>query len=114
MYKRQDIRQFGVEGRGWEDTENYYDRLPARAASLVRKPVWDLSHDSAGLCVRFVTDATEIHARWALTNPWLYQPNGTAIAVSGLDLYVRIPVAGGKADSSPCLLYTSPACPDRH
>jgi lysophospholipase L1-like esterase len=48
--------------------------------------------------VRFVTDATEIHARWALTNPWLYQPNGTAIAVSGLDLYVRMP--GAKADSA--------------
>jgi lysophospholipase L1-like esterase len=93
-----DIRPLGVEGRGWQDTESYYDRLPARAEKLVRKPVWDLSHDSAGLCVRFVTDATEIHARWALTNPWLYQPNGTAIAVSGLDLYVRIP--GGKADSA--------------
>lgn len=84
-----DIRQFGVEGRGWNDTENFYDRLPARARKLVRQPVWDLSHNSAGLCVRFVTDAAEIHARWAVTDPWLYQPNATAIAVSGLDLYVR-------------------------
>jgi len=86
-----DIRQFGVEGRGWNDTKDFYDRLPARAEGVVRKPVWDLSHDSAGECVRFVTDATEIHAHWAVTDPWLYQPNATAIAVSGLDLYVKMP-----------------------
>src|ERR1035437_7204525 len=85
-----DIRQFGVEGRGWNDTKDFYDRLPAKAEALVRKPVWDLSRNSAGLCVRFVTDATEIRARWAVTDSWLYQPNATAIAVSGLDLYVKM------------------------
>ena len=84
-----DIRQFGVEGRGWSDTKEFYDRLPAKAEALVRKPVWDLSRDSAGMCVRFVTDATTIHARWAVTDPWLYLPNLTAIGKSGLDLYVK-------------------------
>ena len=84
-----DIRQFGVEGRGWDDTASFYDRLPAKAQSLVRPPVWDLSHDSAGMCVRFVTDAQAIHARWALTRSWLYLANETAIANSGLDLYVK-------------------------
>ncbi len=84
-----DIRTLGVEGRGWNDTKDFYDRLPAKAEGVVRPPVWDLSRNSAGLCVRFVTDATEIKARWAVTNPWLYQPNATAIGVSGLDLYVR-------------------------
>jgi len=85
-----DIRPLGVEGRGWTDTKEFYDRLPAKAEGVVRQPVWDLSHDSAGLCVRFVTDATEIHARWALRDSWLYQPNATAICVSGLDLYVKV------------------------
>lgn len=85
-----DIRSFGVEGRGWDDTKSFYDRLPAKAESVVRKPVWDLSRNSAGMCVRFVTDATEIHARWAVTDSWLYQPNATAIAVSGPDLYVKM------------------------
>ena len=84
-----DIRPLGVEGRGWDDTKHFYDRLPARAEGLVRKPVWDLSQNSAGLCVRFVTDATKIRARWAVTDPWLYLPNITAIGKSGLDLYVR-------------------------
>ena len=67
-----DIRQFGVEGRGWNDTKDFYDRLPARAEAIVRKPVWDLSRNSAGMCVRFVTDATTLRARWALTESWLY------------------------------------------
>ena len=84
-----DIRQFGVEGRGWNDTKDFYDRLPAKAEGVVRKPVWDLSRNSAGMCVRFVTDATVIHARWAVTDPWLYLPNITAIGKSGLDLYVK-------------------------
>ena len=86
-----DIRQFGVEGRGWNDTRNFYDRLPAKAEGMVRPPVWDLSHDSAGMCVRFVTDATTLRARWSLINSWLYLPNETAIANSGLDLYVKMP-----------------------
>lgn len=84
-----DIRQFGVEGRGWDATKDFYDRLPAKAEKVVRPPVWDLSHDSAGMCVRFVSDATTIRARWALINSWLYLPNETAIANSGLDLYVK-------------------------
>jgi hypothetical protein len=84
-----DIRQLNVEGRGWNDTKDFYDRLPARAEGVVRKPVWDLSRNSAGICVRFVTDATSLHARWALTDPWLYLPNMTAIGKSGLDLYVK-------------------------
>jgi GDSL-like lipase/acylhydrolase family protein/SGNH-like hydrolase/esterase family protein len=84
-----DIRQFGVEGRGWNNTKAFYDRLPAKAEGLVRQPVWELSHNSAGMSVRFVTDATTIRARWALTDPWLYLPNMTAIGKSGLDLYVK-------------------------
>ena len=29
-----DIKQFGVEGRGWTNTKNFYDRLPAKAAKV--------------------------------------------------------------------------------
>ena len=85
-----DIRQLNVEGRGWNDTKDFYDRLPAKAEGVVRQPVWDLSRNSAGICVRFVTDATSLHARWALTDPWLYLPNMTAIGKSGLDVYVKM------------------------
>ncbi|MGB7769901.1 MAG: SGNH/GDSL hydrolase family protein [Verrucomicrobiia bacterium] len=84
-----DLRQLGVEGRGWKDTKVFYDRLPAKAEGVVRPEVWDLSRHSAGMHVRFVTNATVIRARWALKLPALNLPNMAATAVSGLDLYVR-------------------------
>jgi len=84
-----DVRDLGIEGKGWKDTKAFYDRLPARAESKVREPVWNLSHHSAGMCVRFVTDATTIQARWVLLNSWLYLPNMAATGVSGVDLYVK-------------------------
>jgi hypothetical protein len=83
------VTNLNVEGRGWTETKSFYDRLPASAEAKVRKPVWDLSRHSAGMCVRFVTDATTIHARWALHNAWLSLSGMTAIGVSGLDLYVK-------------------------
>src|SRR3954454_19007452 len=61
-----DIRLLGLEGQGWTETKAPFDRLPARAEGLVRDPVWGLSRQSAGLYVRFVTDASEIKASWTL------------------------------------------------
>lgn len=84
-----DIRSLGVEGQGWKDTQSPYDRLPARAEGVVRKPVWDLSRHSAGLHVRFASDATTLHARWTVTSGSLAMPHMPATGVSGLDLYVR-------------------------
>ncbi|HVK13477.1 MAG TPA: SGNH/GDSL hydrolase family protein [Gemmataceae bacterium] len=84
-----DVRPLGVEGQGWTDTKAPFDRLPAKAEKTARPPVWNLSRHSTGLCVRFVTDATAIHARWTVTNKNLAMPHMPATGVSGLDLYVR-------------------------
>ena len=84
-----DIREPGVEGQGWRDTTAPYDRLPARAENKVRAPVWRLSRDSAGIHVRFITDAPSIQARWAVTSTNLAMPHMAATGVSGLDLYVK-------------------------
>lgn len=84
-----DVKDLEVEGKGWQDTKAFYDRLPARAEKTVRAAVWGLSRHSAGLCVRFVTDATTIHAKWTLTSDRLAMPHMPATGVSGLDLYVR-------------------------
>ena len=84
-----DIRELGIEGQGWRETKSPYDRLPARAEDKVRAPVWRLSRNSAGMHVRFVTDATSIHARWALTSTNLAMTHMAATGVSGLDLYVK-------------------------
>ena len=85
--------QLPLEGKGWTQTKAFYDRLPAKAEKTVRPPVWGLSRHSAGLCVRFLTDATTIHARWTLTSKNLALPHMPATGVSGLDLYA---CAGGR------------------
>lgn len=84
-----DARALDVEGKGWADTKAFYDRLPARAEGTVRGPVWDLSRHSAGVCVRFTSDATAIHARWKVINGNLAMTHMPATGVSGLDLYVK-------------------------
>ena len=82
-----------LEGRGWTDVASPYDRLPARAEKLVRPDVWNLSHNSAGLCVRFVTTARSLRCQWALRSANLDMPHMPATGVSGVDLYARL--AGG-------------------
>lgn len=84
-----DIQNLDVEGKGWTDTESFYDRLPKKAKGVVRPPVWSLSKQSAGIAVRFVTDATTIKARWTLTSASLAMNHMAATGVSGLDLYVK-------------------------
>lgn len=84
-----DIRLLGVEGQAWHETKAPFDRLPAKAEGVVRAPVWGLSRNSAGLCVRFATDAATIRARWTLVSDRLAMPHMPATGVSGLDLYVR-------------------------
>lgn len=84
-----DGRLLLLEGKGWENTESYYDRLPAAAKDKVRGPVWNLSHDSAGMCLRFVTEATSLKIRWTLRDENLAMPHMPATGVSGIDLYGR-------------------------
>jgi lysophospholipase L1-like esterase len=84
-----DIRALRLEGQGWADVKAPFDRLPAKAEKTARPPVWGLSRHSTGLCVRFVTDATTIHARWTVTSKGLAMPHMPATGVSGLDLYVK-------------------------
>ncbi|HIK91871.1 MAG TPA: hypothetical protein EYG03_07805 [Planctomycetes bacterium] len=84
-----DVRDWGVEGRGFADTEKYFDRLPLRAKGVVRDAVWNLSRHSSGMMVRFRTDATEIHADYGLTSGNLAMTHMPATGVSGLDLYAK-------------------------
>ncbi|MFK7813600.1 MAG: SGNH/GDSL hydrolase family protein [Maribacter sp.] len=73
-----------IEGQGWSDIG--YSRLPDKAESVVRNPVWSLSRHAAGLSIRFTTDADSLQIE--------YQVNGNiamnhmpATGVSGVDLY---------------------------
>ena len=86
-----DVTRWGVEGRAWADQERkrWFDRFPAKAEGKVTAAVWSLSRDSAGMMVRFRTDAPAIHARYLTLKPNLAMPHMPATGVSGLDLYAR-------------------------
>ena len=84
-----DARELGVEGKGWAETKHFYDRWPAGAEAKLRGAVWSLGEDSAGLAVRFVTDATSISVRWTLRRERLAMAHMPASGVSGVDLYVK-------------------------
>jgi hypothetical protein len=80
-----------VEGRAFGDQPRgrWFDRLPASAEGKVTTNVWNLSRHSAGMMVRFQTDANDIWADYTLMNERLAGANMTAIGASGLDLYAR-------------------------
>ena len=57
-----------VHGRWWPtELKSTYHRMPERAEKEVRKDVWDLSKESAGLSIVFRTDATDIKVRYKVS-----------------------------------------------
>jgi hypothetical protein len=93
-----DITQWGVEGRILPDQKriSWFDRLPASAEGKVTPAVWNLSRDSAGMMVRFKTDAEAISVHYKLTKDRIGMPHMPATGVSGVDLYARDEKDGGK------------------
>ena len=78
-----------IEGKAFGDTESCYDRLPASAKATVPEPVWNLSHNSAGLALHFVTDAGAFKMRWVVRGANL--PHTPTTGMSGVDVYRRTP-----------------------
>ncbi|GAB3960835.1 SGNH/GDSL hydrolase family protein [Spirosoma harenae] len=78
-----------IEGQGWsgKDIQNPYDRLPARAEKAVRSPVWNLSHNAAGLMIRFRASTDQVVVRYAVGGKQTALPHMPATGVSGVDLY---------------------------
>ncbi len=76
-----------LQGQGWSAEQNgTYWRLPDRAKKLVRPAVWSLAQQSAGISVRFYSNASEIVVRYKLTGEKSF-PHMPATGVSGLDLF---------------------------
>ena len=84
-----DVKDFGVEGKGWNETKKFFDRLPAKAEGFVRDQVWNLSRDSAGMCFRFVSDSPNIYVRYELSQESLSMTHMAATGHSGVDLYAQ-------------------------
>ncbi len=77
-----------IEGQAWPDAvKGRYDRLPASSEQEVRDVVWRLSTQSAGLMIRFRSDAEAVQVRYQTTNPTPGLAHMPATGVSGVDLY---------------------------
>ncbi len=94
--KYYDARELGlpVLGKGFDDcvrendtiSDGFYTRLPADIQNVVRKAVWDLGQNSAGLAIRFRTNSKCIGAEWKPLNNF-GMAHMAATGVKGLDLY---------------------------
>ena len=82
-----------IQNQAWDEDGGNYNRLPARAKGKVRDDVWNLSRESAGLSIRFLTDSKKIQVRYQVTGGYS-MPHMPATGVSGVDLYAKV---GGKS-----------------
>lgn len=75
-----------VEGRLDNQKLTAFGRLPDELEKQVRKPVWELGQNSAGLYIDFQTSASEITVQYEVSGG-LNMPHMPTTGVSGLDLY---------------------------
>lgn len=84
--KKGDEKVSFVQNQGWNEEEGNYHRLPLRTKEKVRKAVWDLACQSAGLSVRFKTSSSDIKVKYKVTGGYS-MPHMPSTGVSGVDLY---------------------------
>ena len=80
-----DARQFTVIGR-FHNEENY-QRFPQRYKGVLRDQVWEESLSSAGIAIRFRTNATRIVVRWSLREVDPLSKKAGSPGTDGVDLY---------------------------
>lgn len=78
--------EFQILGRGFQDTELPFQRLPARLKDQVRPELWLFSTHSSGMAIRFRTDSKTIGARWEVTDNTVMN-HMSFTGIKGLDLY---------------------------
>jgi len=76
-----------VEGICVPDSANIFYRLPSSMEDSVRKPVWNLSENTAGEFIHFKTSARAIKVQYILDNKNFSMPHMPSTGVSGLDLF---------------------------
>ena len=82
-----DGRLLPLEGRAFDGTENYYDRLPTNVTASVNANVRSTKHHTAGMQFRFATDSRTLVFKWVPYNAGLETDNMAASGASGIDVY---------------------------
>eukprot|EP00040_Diaphanoeca_grandis_P021550 m.114901 g.114901 ORF g.114901 m.114901 type:complete len:813 (-) comp28380_c0_seq1:258-2696(-) len=76
-----------VMGRAFNETADFFNRLPASAEGVVSEAVWGLSQMSTGMFVPFITNSSTIAWQWSLrlpAEPMWHMPN---TGMHGADLF---------------------------
>ena len=82
-----DGRMLPLEGRAFDDTEHYYDRLPANVPTNVNGGVRSMKHHTSGMMFRFSTDSRKLVFKWVPYNASLSMEHMPATGMSGIDVY---------------------------
>lgn len=81
-----DASKFQIIGRPDVVSAKAYVRLPDALKGQVRDELWNLGQNTAGIAIRFRSNATEIGAKWRNTS--VFNMNHmTPTGIRGLDLY---------------------------
>ena len=82
-----DGKYLPLEGRAFNDTEHYYDRLPAGVTTNVNKGVRSMKHHTSGMLFRFRTDSPKLTFKWVPYNAGLSMDHMPSTGMSGIDVY---------------------------
>lgn len=85
-----DLSAMPVYGTLAPDAEARYSRLPDSLKGAVREDLWALGLHSAGIAIRFSSDATDLGASWKALQKFSMN-HMTPAGIRGLDLYVMQP-----------------------
>ena len=76
-----------IEGRAFDGTDYYYDRLPTNVTAGVNANARTMKHHTAGMQFRFATDSRTLVFNWVPYNAGLEADNMAASGASGIDVY---------------------------
>jgi len=88
--KYYDTKSLRAQGLAESDLarECPFQRLPQKYKKSVRKEVWELSENSAGVNISFFSDTTEIVVKWSIKHD-LKMNHMTDAGIKGVDLYEK-------------------------
>ena len=83
-----DGTQLPIEGRAFDDTDHYYDRLPSGVSTNVNDGVRAMKHDTAGMQFRFSTGSRRLVFKWTPYSAGRMEMDHMAKSgSSGIDVY---------------------------
>ena len=116
-----DGRYLPIEGRAFDDTDHYYDRLPSNVTVKVNGGVRSMKHHTAGMQFRFTTDSKKLTFRWTPYSSRMAMDHMPSTGVSGIDIYrqeadgrwhyVKTGRPGGKTADIVCETGWTPGAP---